>query len=100
MFFLYFHDILQAIELYSKAIELNPTNAVYYANRSISHLRLENYGYALADASRAIETDKTYLKAYYRFFDLKSQLMIENLLLQASCSLHESWQVQTSLERL
>jgi len=55
-----------AIELYSKAIELNPTNAVYYANRSISHLRLENYGYALADASRAIETDKTYLKAYYR----------------------------------
>ena len=62
------HDeyILQAIELYSKAIELNPTNAVYYANRSISHLRLENYGYALADASRAIETDKTYLKAYYR----------------------------------
>lgn len=63
------HDeyILQAIELYSKAIELNPTNAVYYANRSISHLRLENYGYALADASRAIETDKTYLKAYYRW---------------------------------
>ena len=58
---------MQAIELYSKAIELNPTNAVYYANRSISHLRLENYGYALADASRAIETDKTYLKAYYRF---------------------------------
>ena len=61
--------MLQAIELYSKAIELNPTNAVYYANRSISHLRLENYGYALADASRAIETDKTYLKAYYRCFE-------------------------------
>ena len=59
--------MLQAIELYSKAIELNPTNAVYYANRSISHLRLENYGYALADASRAIETDKSYLKAYYRY---------------------------------
>ena len=59
--------MFQAIELYSKAIELNPTNAVYYANRSISHLRLENYGYALADASRAIETDKSYLKAYYRY---------------------------------
>jgi len=56
----------QAIELYSKAIELNPTNSVYYANRSISHLRLENYGYALSDASRAIETDKAYLKGYYR----------------------------------
>jgi len=56
----------QAIELYSKAIELHPANAVYHANRSISHLRLENYGYALADASKAIEADKTYLKAYYR----------------------------------
>ena len=56
----------QAVELYSKAIELHPANAVYHANRSISHLRLENYGYALADASKAIEADKTYLKAYYR----------------------------------
>ena len=64
--------MFQAIELYSKAIELNPTNAVYYANRSISHLRLENYGYALADASRAIETDKSYLKAYYRYFAISA----------------------------
>jgi len=56
----------QAIELYSKAIELNPTNAVFYANRSIAYLRSECFGYALADASKAIEVDKSYLKAYYR----------------------------------
>ncbi|XP_063539055.1 serine/threonine-protein phosphatase 5 [Cydia strobilella] len=55
-----------AIELYSKAIENNPNNAVYYANRSISNLRLENFGYALTDASRAIELDRSYTKAYYR----------------------------------
>ena len=92
---------MQAIELYSKAIELNPTNAVYYANRSISHLRLENYGYALADASRAIETDKTYLKAYYRCVVV--QVLRSNkitLLLQASCCLHEPGKVQASPERL
>ena len=29
----------QAIELYSQCIQLNPCNAVYYANRSIAHLR-------------------------------------------------------------
>ena len=29
----------QAIELYSKCIELNPGNAVFYANRSIAYLR-------------------------------------------------------------
>ena len=56
----------QAIDLYTQAIEINPNNAVYYANRSISYLRSECFGYALADASKAIETDKAYLKAYYR----------------------------------
>eukprot|EP00094_Tigriopus_californicus_P012669 TCALIF_12247-PA protein Name:"Similar to Ppp5c Serine/threonine-protein phosphatase 5 (Rattus norvegicus)" AED:0.08 eAED:0.08 QI:0/0/0/0.75/1/1/4/0/498 len=55
-----------AIDLYSKAIDFNPTNAVLYANRSISHLKVESFGYALADANKAIECDKNYLKAYYR----------------------------------
>ncbi|XP_026494359.1 serine/threonine-protein phosphatase 5 [Vanessa tameamea] len=56
----------RAIELYTQAIEKNPTSAVYFANRSISNLRLENFGYALNDASKAIEIDKLYTKAYYR----------------------------------
>ncbi|CAF4867640.1 unnamed protein product [Pieris macdunnoughi] len=55
-----------AIELYSKAIEKNPKNAIYYGNRSISNLKLENFGYALSDATKAIGLDKTYIKAYYR----------------------------------
>jgi len=56
----------QAVETYTLAIEINPSSAVYHANRSIANLRLENYGYALADASKAIECDNKYLKAYYR----------------------------------
>ena len=56
-----------AEELYSKAIELDSTNAIYYANRSITHLKQENFGYALADASKAIEVDASYTKAYYRY---------------------------------
>ena len=56
----------QAVDLYSKALELNPNKSVYYANRSIANLKLENFGYALTDASKAIECDKNYLKAYYR----------------------------------
>ncbi|XP_013171099.1 PREDICTED: serine/threonine-protein phosphatase 5 [Papilio xuthus] len=55
-----------AIELYTKAIEKNPNNAVFFANRSIANLRLENFGYALVDASMAIDLDKNYTKAYYR----------------------------------
>lgn len=37
----------QAVELYTKAIELNPGNAVYFANRSIANHRLENFGEVL-----------------------------------------------------
>ena len=56
----------QAVDLYTKAIEINPKKSVYHANRSIANLRLENFGYALSDASKSIECDKNYLKAYYR----------------------------------
>lgn len=56
----------KAIEFYSKAIELDPSVAVYYGNRSISYLKMECFGYALTDASKALELDKNYLKGYYR----------------------------------
>ncbi|EFN74272.1 Serine/threonine-protein phosphatase 5 [Camponotus floridanus] len=56
----------KAIELYTKAIELNPSVAVYYGNRSIAYLRTECFGYALTDASKAIELDRNYVKGYYR----------------------------------
>ena len=56
----------QAVDLYTKALELNPKTAVCYANRSAANLRLEKFGCALADASKAVEHNKNYLKAYYR----------------------------------
>lgn len=59
-------DYNKAIDLYSQAIELNPTVAVYYGNRSIAYLKTECFGYALNDATKAIELDKAYVKGYYR----------------------------------
>ncbi|NXN14585.1 PPP5 phosphatase, partial [Indicator maculatus] len=59
-------DYERAVELYSRAIELDPSNAIYYGNRSLAHLRAESYGYALADASRALQLDSSYTKGYYR----------------------------------
>lgn len=58
-------DYQEAVEFYSKAINVLP-KAVYYANRSISYLRLELFGSALDDANDAIKLDKNYLKGYYR----------------------------------
>ncbi|KAM5579974.1 serine/threonine-protein phosphatase 5 [Rosa sericea] len=60
------HKYSQAIDLYTQAIELNSKNAVYYANRSFAHLKLEEYGSAIQDASMAIEVDPRYSKGYYR----------------------------------
>ncbi|XP_073985077.1 protein phosphatase D3 [Rhodnius prolixus] len=56
----------EALEFYSKAIECNPQNAVYFANRSFAYLKLESYGGALEDATKAIELDRLYIKGYYR----------------------------------
>lgn len=52
--------------MYTKAIELDPTNAVYFANRSLAHLRQESFGSALEDGILAVRNDPTYIKGYYR----------------------------------
>ncbi|NXF28234.1 PPP5 phosphatase, partial [Rhodinocichla rosea] len=59
-------DYEEAVRLYSSAIELNPGSAIYYGNRSLAYLRTECYGYALADATRALQLDSKYVKGYYR----------------------------------
>ncbi|XP_057337543.1 serine/threonine-protein phosphatase 5 [Microplitis mediator] len=56
----------EAIENYTKAIELNPYMASYYGNRSFAYLKTECFGYALNDATKAIELDKNYVKGYWR----------------------------------
>ncbi|KAM7465095.1 hypothetical protein LguiB_012657 [Lonicera macranthoides] len=61
------HKYSQAINLYTQAIEVYNENAVYWANHSFTHTKLEEYGSAVEDASRAVEIDPDYSKAgYYR----------------------------------
>ncbi|KVH95866.1 Metallophosphoesterase domain-containing protein [Cynara cardunculus var. scolymus] len=56
----------QAIDLYTQAIEKNGEIAVYWANRALAHTKLEEYGSAIQDASKAVEIDPKYSKGYYR----------------------------------
>lgn len=68
----------QAVEAYSNAINecesyllenegaVIPGMHVFYANRSFAHLRMENYGTAILDASKSAEIEPSYTKAYYR----------------------------------
>ncbi|KAL7589233.1 serine/threonine-protein phosphatase 5 isoform X1 [Lactuca sativa] len=59
-------NVKLAIDLYTQAIELNSENAVYLANRALAHTKLEEYGSAIHDASKAVEIDPKYSKGYYR----------------------------------
>lgn len=55
-----------AIEAYTKAIELNPTSAVYYCNRAAAYISLNMHQDAVEDAKRALERNPGYAKAYGR----------------------------------
>lgn len=55
-----------AIELFTRAIELDGSIAIYYGNRSMAYLKKELYGLALTDANKALELDPNYVKAYFR----------------------------------
>jgi serine/threonine-protein phosphatase 5 len=52
----------QAAEVYSQAIAKNPSVPAYYSNRALAYLKTESYGYALADATKAIELDPGFVK--------------------------------------
>ncbi|KAK6833659.1 hypothetical protein PG987_008353 [Apiospora arundinis] len=60
------HDWPKAIDLYSKAIELNDKEPTFYTNRAQANIKSEAYGYAIADATKAIELNPKLVKAYFR----------------------------------
>ncbi|XP_072402986.1 small glutamine-rich tetratricopeptide repeat-containing protein beta-like [Diabrotica undecimpunctata] len=55
-----------AVTEYTKAININPNNAVYYCNRAAAYSRLEKHLDAINDCQQAIKLDPTYGKAYGR----------------------------------
>lgn len=55
-----------AAESFTLAINLDPNNHVYYANRSAALLKMGKLEDALDDADRAIKLNRFYAKAHYR----------------------------------
>ncbi|GBC09925.1 hypothetical protein RclHR1_09200010 [Rhizophagus clarus] len=56
----------KAIELFTKAIELDPANHVLYSNRSACYASLKQYDKALENANKTIELKKDWAKGYSR----------------------------------
>jgi small glutamine-rich tetratricopeptide repeat-containing protein alpha len=56
----------EAIAYYTKAIEADPRNHVYYANRAAAHTHMKDYRSAIIDCEKAITINSTYSKAFSR----------------------------------
>ncbi|MCH8902862.1 MAG: tetratricopeptide repeat protein [Bacteroidetes bacterium] len=67
-------DFEGAIKYYTKAIELDPTNFIFYTNRASSKGDLEDYEGAIKDCNRAIELNPDDLRAYLNRERCKSVL--------------------------
>ena len=56
----------EALESYTKAIDLDDSNPIYYCNRAAAQSKLDNHTAALEDCKVAIRRDPNYSKAYCR----------------------------------
>ncbi|XP_032125299.1 E3 ubiquitin-protein ligase CHIP isoform X1 [Sapajus apella] len=66
----------EAAACYGRAITRNPLVAVYYTNRALCYLKMQQHEQALADCRRALELDGQSVKAH--FFLGQCQLEMEN----------------------
>ena len=57
---------LEALNCYTKAIELDANDPILYSNRSAMYYNLKYYDNAILDAEMAITLRPTYVKAYLR----------------------------------
>uniref|UniRef100_A0A3B3S266 E3 ubiquitin-protein ligase CHIP n=1 Tax=Paramormyrops kingsleyae TaxID=1676925 RepID=A0A3B3S266_9TELE len=66
----------EAAVCYSKAINRNPSVAVYHTNRALCYVKLQQHDKALADCKHALELDSQSVKAH--FFLGQCHLELEN----------------------
>lgn len=56
----------EAVDAYSEAIRIDPTCAVYYANRAAAYASLSDHEKSAEDAQRSVEIDPLYAKGWSR----------------------------------
>ncbi|KAJ3407550.1 hypothetical protein CcCBS67573_g00680 [Chytriomyces confervae] len=82
----------EAIEFYTKAIEVSSKEAVFYANRAACHANLQNHEATVKDCDAALAIDPRYIKAIYRRAQAYSSMKKLDLALNdytAICMLEE-----------
>ncbi|XP_077289980.1 RNA polymerase II-associated protein spaghetti isoform X2 [Arctopsyche grandis] len=81
----------EAIECYTRAIDLYQNDAIYFANRALCYLKKEKLHEAEADCTTALELDPTYIKALQRRSCAREGL---GSLRRAACDLSDILRIQ------
>lgn len=55
----------EALAYYSKAVSKNPQVAIFFSNRALCHLKLQQFDEACQDCRRALELDPNLIKAHF-----------------------------------
>ena len=56
----------EAVELYTKGLELDSENHILYGNRAAAYLKLERFVNALRDAQMSVQLEPKWIKGYHR----------------------------------
>lgn len=56
----------KAIEYYTYATEMDPTNHIFFTNRSNAYFKMKNYDKSLRDANKSVKLNPKWAKGYYR----------------------------------
>jgi len=56
----------EAVKCYSKAVEIDPNNHVYYTNRATAYAGMEEWEKCLSDSNKAISLKTDWVKGYFR----------------------------------
>jgi len=59
-------DFDEAVECYSKSLEMSPDEAATYSNRAMAYLKMKKYQLCINDADKCLEIQPDYLKAFHR----------------------------------
>ena len=59
-------EFTKAVEQFTKCIELDPQEAVYFSNRSAAYAKLKQYDEALSDGQKAVSLRPDWIKGYSR----------------------------------
>lgn len=65
------HDYVNALKVYTEAVNRNPKNAKYYSNRSACYIKLMSLQEALNDCEKALDLDPNFLRAHQRYCNLQ-----------------------------